>query len=29
MDLKPVLYNGTNADDQLDPTRLGWNAYEI
>ncbi|KAG7394506.1 hypothetical protein PHYBOEH_005059 [Phytophthora boehmeriae] len=22
-DLKPVLYNGTNADDQLDPTRVG------
>lgn len=21
--VKPVLYNGTNADDQLDPTRLG------
>ncbi|KAG1703408.1 hypothetical protein DVH05_007356 [Phytophthora capsici] len=21
--LKPVLYNGTNADDQLDPTRVG------
>ncbi|RLN86900.1 hypothetical protein BBJ28_00016552 [Nothophytophthora sp. Chile5] len=22
-ELKPVLYNGTNADDQLDPTRVG------
>uniref|UniRef100_K3W5K3 Uncharacterized protein n=1 Tax=Globisporangium ultimum (strain ATCC 200006 / CBS 805.95 / DAOM BR144) TaxID=431595 RepID=K3W5K3_GLOUD len=20
---KPIIYNGTNADDQLDPTRLG------
>jgi PP-loop superfamily ATP-utilizing enzyme len=20
---KPVIYNGTNADDKLDPTRLG------
>ncbi|ETM99471.1 hypothetical protein F441_21907 [Phytophthora nicotianae CJ01A1] len=22
-EMKPVLYNGTNADDQLDPTRVG------
>ncbi|KAF4039449.1 hypothetical protein GN244_ATG08280 [Phytophthora infestans] len=22
-EIKPVLYNGTNADDQLDPTRVG------
>ncbi|TYZ59024.1 hypothetical protein PybrP1_005249 [[Pythium] brassicae (nom. inval.)] len=21
--VKPIIYNGTNADDQLDPTRLG------
>jgi uncharacterized protein len=23
VEVKPVLYNGTNADDQLDPTRVG------
>jgi hypothetical protein len=24
---KPIIYNGTNADDQLDPTRLGMHFF--